>query len=404
MSKYPQDWKLIPIKNILKESKINPEFDDPSKRISVRLHCEGIEKRTERATDQTGATRYYKRLEGQFIYGKQNLHKGALGIVPNDLHGFCSSQDIPAFDFMPGIYPNWFLQLFSQSYFYESLEKIATGTGSKRIQPSALGEKEIVIPPLPEQKKIAEIILSIQKLIDKISQEIDKLHLFKKSIIGHLTTKGISNIDFKDTKLGKLPKSWDVISVDLIANIIDPQPDHRTPPSVKNGIPYISSGDIKNDGTLDFKNCRKVSYSVLSKQIEQFNIYENAFIFGKIGTIGKPVQISSERAFCLSANIILITSKNLLNQRFLYQLFSSDLINNQVSDQTNTTSQPALGIKKVRNFLIPMPPEQERIKICKILESVDENILIKQKMLSKNKFLKSSLMSDLFTGRKRVEV
>ena len=122
MSKYPQDWKLIPIKNILKESKINPEFDDPSKRISVRLHCEGIEKRTERATDQTGATRYYKRLEGQFIYGKQNLHKGALGIVPNDLHGFCSSQDIPAFDFMPGIYPNWFLQLFSQ----EILAKLKT--------------------------------------------------------------------------------------------------------------------------------------------------------------------------------------------------------------------------------------------------------------------------------------
>ena len=46
----------------------------------------------------------------------------------------------------------------------------------------------------------------------------------------------------------------------------------------------------------------------------------------------------------------------------------------------------------------------EMIKICKILESIDENIMIKQKMLSKNKFLKSALRNDLLLGRKRVKV
>ena len=84
MYEYPPEWDIVLLREIIIESRINPEIDDPTKRISVRLHCEGVGKRSERATDKAGSTRYYKRHSGQFIYGKQNLHKGALGIVPKD--------------------------------------------------------------------------------------------------------------------------------------------------------------------------------------------------------------------------------------------------------------------------------------------------------------------------------
>ena len=53
----------------------------PDKRITVRLNLKGVEKRPFEAGVE-GGTKYYIRKAGQFIYGKQNLFKGAFGINP----------------------------------------------------------------------------------------------------------------------------------------------------------------------------------------------------------------------------------------------------------------------------------------------------------------------------------
>ncbi len=144
----PGDWTLKPIGACISESRDEQTDDNPSERLTVRLHLQGVGKREERATDSVGSTKYFRRLQGQFIYGKQNLHKGAVGIVPRKFNGFSSSQDIPAFDFHPSIHPNWFLHYFKQAHFYEGLERLATGTGSKRIQPKYLYQQRIPTPPL----------------------------------------------------------------------------------------------------------------------------------------------------------------------------------------------------------------------------------------------------------------
>jgi len=92
-----KDWKKVKLGSLLTESKILSENPDTDKRLRVRLNMLGVEKRP-KTNDKEGATKYYKRKAGQFIYGKQNLHKGAFGIIPHELDGFESSLDIPAFD------------------------------------------------------------------------------------------------------------------------------------------------------------------------------------------------------------------------------------------------------------------------------------------------------------------
>ena len=65
-------------------------------------------------------------------------------------------------------------------------------------------------PPLPEQKKIASILTSVDEVIENTQKQIDKLQDLKKATMNELLTKGIGHTEFKDSELGRIPKSWEV--------------------------------------------------------------------------------------------------------------------------------------------------------------------------------------------------
>src|SRR5699024_2894753 len=75
------EWKEVRLDKYFKESKIKSESNNKNRRISVRLHLEGINKREVRGTE-ADSTQFYLRKAGQFIYGKQNFHNGSIGLIP----------------------------------------------------------------------------------------------------------------------------------------------------------------------------------------------------------------------------------------------------------------------------------------------------------------------------------
>ena len=77
-------YKTKQVKDFLIESKIE-SIDDINKRLTVKLNLKGITVRESKTIEIEGATKQFIRKTGQFIYGKQNLHKGAFGIIPKEL-------------------------------------------------------------------------------------------------------------------------------------------------------------------------------------------------------------------------------------------------------------------------------------------------------------------------------
>lgn len=146
-------YKTKQVKDFLIESKIEG-IDDINKRLTVKLNLKGITVRESKTIEIEGATKQFIRKTGQFIYGKQNLHKGAFGIIPKELDGYLTSSDIPSFDFKGGIEPKWFYYYFARKSFYEKLENLSTGTGSKRISPKEFLNIKIIVPEFKEQHKI----------------------------------------------------------------------------------------------------------------------------------------------------------------------------------------------------------------------------------------------------------
>lgn len=193
-----RDWKKVKLGDLLSESKIVSKKPDANKRLTVRLHTEGIEKRPF-SKDKKGATKYYIRSKKQFIYGCQNLHKGAFGIVPEEFDGFESSADIPAFDINKSCLPEWIYYFFKKGDFYLKLDSIAKGIGSKRINPSQIYDLDILLPTIEEQRLLLEKVAELTKKLDKAKREFDNqlkyLNQLKKSIV-------------EDAVSGKITDNW----------------------------------------------------------------------------------------------------------------------------------------------------------------------------------------------------
>jgi type I restriction enzyme S subunit len=179
---------LVAIGEMITESRESLPVSNSRERITVRLNLNGVEARDVRGTESEDATVYYLRRAGQFIYGKQNLHKGAMGIIPAELDGFSSTQDMPTFDFADTVDPQWFLYLMSREDFYLNLEKIATGTGSKRIQPANLFKIKVPFPSLPEQQRIAAVLTACGQEIDLLQAQLRQWQQQKKGLMQQLLT------------------------------------------------------------------------------------------------------------------------------------------------------------------------------------------------------------------------
>ena len=175
-------YKTKQVKDFLIESKIEG-IDDINKRLTVKLNLKGITVRESKTIEIEGATKQFIRKTGQFIYGKQNLHKGAFGIIPKELDGYLTSSDIPSFDFKEGIEPKWFYYYFARKSFYEKLENLSTGTGSKRISPKEFLNIKIIVPEFKEQHKIVCLLEKFDEKINGISNQIVQMNMFKKSLL-----------------------------------------------------------------------------------------------------------------------------------------------------------------------------------------------------------------------------
>jgi type I restriction enzyme S subunit len=376
-------WKSEQIGSFLSESRVELTHDDPSKRLSVRLHLGGVEKRSERDNDQVGNTKYFRRKAGQFIYGKQNLHRGSLGIIPEHLDGFSSSQDLPTFDISNTISPEWFLYYLSQEHYYKALERIATGTGSKRIQPADLYKEELLVPPLQEQQIIAEILTSVDEVIENTQSQINKLEDLKKATMNELLTKGIGHTEFKETEIGRIPKSWQVCLVkDLFAvgrgRVISAKDLGLNP-----GIYPVFSSQSKDEGVFGYIN----TYDFEGEHIT----------WTTDGAYAGTVFYRSGRFNCTNVcGVLKAHNRATTHTRFLSYYLSS-----VATKYVSYVGNPKLMNNIFSEIPVVLPPYDEQVKIDTLLLGLEQNIKPKVEKFAKVSFLKKSLMQDLLTGKVR---
>ena len=98
--------------------------------------------------------------------------------------------------------------------YYKSTEKHI-----KNISLPLLKSLLIPLPPFEEQRKIVEILSTIDKAIQKTNEIIAKTERLKRGLMQELLTKGLGHKEFKDTEIGRIPKDWEVVRLGELVDI-----------------------------------------------------------------------------------------------------------------------------------------------------------------------------------------
>lgn len=253
------------------------------------------------------------------------------------------------------------------------------GTGIPHVDKNVLNNINLEIPPLPEQKKIAEVLSAVDEGIGKVDEAIKKTERLKNGLMQKLLTRGIGHREFKNTEIGRIPKEWEIVELGEILNL---EYGRGLPEKLREGGEYPVFG---SNGTVG-------SHS-------QYLVEGPGIVVGRKGTIGA-IAWTEKNFWPIDTTYYtkLINLKTDLKWLF-YKLSSLNL-----SKLNMATGTPGLNrdIAYKRKFSFPGFPEQRRI--AGILADVDRKIELERKRKGKLERIKKGLMDDLLTGRKRVKI
>ncbi len=294
------------------------------------------------------------------------------------------------------------------------------GSGLKHLQKKDFKSHLLVIPKsLTEQKKIAEILSTVDKAIEQTEQLIAKYQRIKTGLMQDLLTKGIDengNIrseethKFKDSPLGRIPLEWECVNLNKIGS--KGSPYLKTGPFgsalkiehwKEEGIPVVTIGSLGNNYFIT-ENLLFISYEKAS-ELSSYKLYEGDILFSRVADIGRSLVIKKEQQnWIMSSNFMrLRLNKSVYNSEFLQLVIKfSFQFKKQVSENVNESGRSVTNSKTLNEFIFPKIDIDEQLRIIKEVETIDNhsNLLYLEKQ--KLQRIKTALMQDLLSGQKRV--
>jgi type I restriction enzyme S subunit len=338
----------------------------------------------------------------QFAYATIHLDEGSIGILTSHDKAVLSPM-YTVFEADKGLVDIYFLLCVLKSKRLMDLyQHIGSGSINRRktISYSTFGKIDVLLPPLPEQQKIAEILTTVDDKISSIEDRIQQTEQLKKGLMEKLLTEGIGHTEFKDTEIGRMPASWDVVQIKEIGNVIT----GNTPPTsnklnYNNGIRlWASPADLGL-----FKYVKETKTKVSASGFEQTRkLPKNSLLITCIGsTIGK-IGIAFEEMSSNQQINAIVCKDNHYDCDFYYYVISR--ISPKIKQLSATQAVPIINKTEFSNIIIPKAPFPEQNQIATILSTVDDKLDILQSKKSSYETLKKGLMEQLLTGKIRVKV
>ncbi len=310
----------------------------------------------------------------------------------------------------------------AKSQFAES----AAGAVVQNLNIAKVENAILPIPPMEEQERIVAKIESILPDIqnyEEISSELDKLDnslagTLKKSILQHAiqgklvpqdpsdesasvlleriakerakmgkkVAKSMSRIERRDRGTYEIfpdgsekeisgevpfdiPESWEWCRMNNCLDVRDGT--HDTPAYVTQGIPLITSKNLKN-GIIDFSAAKMISLRDHQSISERSRVDSGDIMFAMIGSIGNPVLYKGDDVFSIKNMALFKKIENGLNMEYVLMWLTCQ--QSEMRKQAAGGVQSFVALNYLRNYLIPVPPLKEQHRIVDKLGVLMEEI------------------------------
>lgn len=289
---------------------------------------------------------------------------------------------------------DWAWLYYSISSF--DLRKLNEASGVPSLSRGSLEDLDIPTPPLPEQKKIADILTAVDDKLDVIARQIEANQTLKQGLMQILFSRGVGKQDaagrwvphteFKDSELGEIPVAWGVLSLSDVVDTLDKQriPLKQADRALRRGAyPYYGAS-----GVIDW--------------IDDF-IFDGDFIL--LGEDGEnvlsrnlPLAFRATGKVWVNNHAHVFQPKAGFDIQFLVELLESL----DYSHLASGTAQPKITQQALKQLRFAIPPYAEQKKIGAVLAGVEGKQAILSDKLTSYQTLKRGLMQKLLTGEWRV--
>ena len=284
------------------------------------------------------------------------------------------------------------------------------GTTVESVDFPSLSQLEIPLPPLPEQRKIAEILGSVDEAIRATEAVIEQTRRVKEGLLQELLTKGIGHTRFKKTPIGEIPEEWEVkrlleasdedkgsfvngpFGSDLLSSELNQE----------GGVPVIYIRDIKRG-----KYEREKSVYVTNEKARQLSLCQvngGDLLITKVGDPPGVAAIypSSEPSGIITQDVIRIRLQPFVLAGWVKAFLDSQRGKNSIDNIAIEGTRKRVSLGEFKRLLFPVPPIEEQTRIARVLEGAADAIGRSERDLRQLRSLKQGLLQDLLTGKVRV--
>ena len=140
-----------------------------------------------------------------------------------------------------------------------------------------------------------------------------------------------------------------------------------TPTYIEEGVPYITSKNIKN-GKINFENVNYISEKDYISISSNRTIKKNDLLITMIGTIGETAFVEEDIKFYGQNMYLIRLNEKVINRKFFNYYLTSEKIKNSLVSRKNTSSQGYIKAGSIENLLLPVPPLEVQCEIVHILD------------------------------------
>lgn len=396
----PAGWTRVRLAEIAQEVSVRAGHDTALPVLSVTKH-RGIVKAEDyfsKAVHGRDTSNYKIVRAGDFAYATIHLDEGSLGRHTDTPSGIVSPM-YTVFEVTAGFDPYYLETLLRSPKSIVTYGSLGQGTVNRRASISFSAFSGLVLqhPPLPEQKKIAAILSSVDEVIAKTEAVIAQLQIVKKAMMEQLLTKGMPgrHTRFKQTEIGEIPEEWEVVSVRDVAKSVVPG---RNKPSVFDGtIPWLTIADLQHTVVTDSSAGLRVSQTELNN------------CGGKTVPAGTVIMSCVGRLGIVSISGCIVTMNQQLHgfacgpsidPLFLCLVLRS--AERQMQALAGKTTIPYLNKARCEEIVIPLPCLPEQRAVAEQIAPIETSLASEEAVLLQMRHLKSALSSSLLSGELRV--
>lgn len=328
------------------------------------------------------------------------------GQVFSGLEGVLASTMV-RLDPFPELLDRSFLYFFLLTQF-EKLNSTTTGSTVPHVNKTIFRGLPIPLPPLPEQRAIAYVLLCVQHAKEATKKIIAAARELKKSLMRYLFTYGpvpveeAERVPLKETEIGPLPAHWQVVRLGKVFDIQQGKALSRKKDQGIRPRPFLRTANV-HWGYIDLSTLDFMDFT--PEEERKYALQEGDLLVCEGGDIGRSAIWENEVSGIYYQNHLhrlRRKTENVEPRFYMYWLQAALTLLGLYRGTGNKTTIPNLSRTRLGAFAIPLPPLPEQQEIARILQAVDRRIQAEEQHKQALETLFKTLLHDLMTAKRRL--